>query len=68
MRLLLILSMVDGNVNTDVIVDLDDMRQFSRWAAQHIIYTRHTKGTNSVKNWCTCMCFSLTVDPPQFCC
>ena len=24
---------VDGNVNADVIVDFDDLRQFSRWAA-----------------------------------
>ena len=59
---------VGGNVNADVIVDFDDLRQLSRWAAKHIIYTRHTKGTNSVKNWCTCMCFSLTVNRPQSCC
>ena len=59
---------VGGNVNADVIVDFDDLRQLSRWAAKHIIYTRHTKGTNSVKNWCTCMCFSWTVNRPQFCC
>ena len=54
----------DGNLNTDVIVDFDDLRQFSRRTAQHIIYTRHTKGTNSIKNGCTCMCFSLTLDRP----
>ena len=56
---------VGGNVNADVIVDFDDLRQFSRWAAKHIIYTRHTKGKNSMKNGCTCMCFSSTVGWPH---